>query len=155
MPIKTERTVQIGLRPMVLRLLLGRLFGTRLRVLGPVQGERHTSGAGSCHHHEKEWASQRVGAFRSDLERGRPFGDVAGSIDDSEMDRMGSIGEVERQTTRCPERRKWPTVEAHLESPDSRTTIRCVPRDRHVAGGDDARRIETDDLWRYGIHSDG
>src|SRR5947207_14180697 len=74
-PITIRRRVCVGSPPIVLRLLRGRSFRRRtLPVLGPVQGERNTSCAGSCHHHEKEWGGQRVGAFRSDLERGRPFG---------------------------------------------------------------------------------
>src|SRR5436309_579878 len=155
-PIMIRRSVCVGSPPIVLRLLRGRPFRrSTLRVLAPVQGDRHTYEAGSCNHPEQEGAGQRVEAFGSDPESGRPFGDIAGGIDGSELERMGSIGEVERQRIRCPERRKSPTVDAHLESCDSRTTIRRAPRDRHVTGGGNARRIETDDVWRHGIHADG
>src|SRR3989449_4888682 len=156
MPIRMGRTARVGSGPIVLRLLRVRLFRrSTLRGLGPVQGERHAPEAGGCHPREQERAGERFRVLRSDLEGGRAFGDVPGRIDGSETDRMGSTGEVERQRSRRTERRKGPTVDAHLESRDPRTTIRRAPSDRHVGGGDGARRIETVAVWRYGIHADG
>src|SRR5438093_7222986 len=156
MPIRMGRTARVGSGPIVLRLLRARLFRRpTLRGLGPVQGKRRASEAGSCYSREQERAGERFRVVRSDLEGGRAFGDVPGRIDGSETDRIGSTGEVERQRSRRTERRKGPAVEAHLESRDPRTTIRRAPSDRHVGGGDGARRIETADVRWYGIHADG
>src|SRR6059036_931551 len=88
-PIKIGRTTRVRLPSTVLRPLRRRLSrGPTLRLLGPVPRERNTSDASSCHSRKQEWAVQ-LEAFRSDLESGRPFGDVAGTIDGSETDRMG------------------------------------------------------------------
>src|SRR2546426_8548142 len=156
MPIRMGRTVRVGSRPIVLRLPRARLFRRpTLRVPAPVQGERHASEAGGCYPGEQERTGERFRPPRSDLECGRAFGDVPGRIDGSEPDRMGSIGEVERQRSRRTERRKGLAVDAHLESRDPRTTIRRAPSDRYVAGGDGARRIEAGDVRRDGIPADG
>src|SRR5256885_6846504 len=84
MPIRMGRTARVGSGPIVLRLLRARLFRRpTLRVPGQVHGERHASEAGGRHPREQERASERFRALRSDLERGRAFGDVPGHIDGS------------------------------------------------------------------------
>src|SRR5438093_11190385 len=92
-PIKIGRTMRVGLPSTVLRPLCRRLSrGPTPRLLGPVPRERNTSDASSCHYRKQEWAGQ-LEAFRSDLESGRPFGDVAASRDGSENDCVGPSGQ--------------------------------------------------------------